>query len=52
MLTKFKSVLVKAKVAGLIKNHKPDGREETSRCKARESFGMRHNYHYATITYR
>ena len=50
MLSKFKSVWIKVKVDCLIRNHKPEGREKTSRFKARESFGMRRTYHYAAMT--
>ena len=38
MYIKFTSVWYEAKVDGLIKSHKSDGREKTSRCKAREFF--------------
>jgi hypothetical protein len=32
---------------GLVKNHKSGGTVKSSRCKARESLGMRRTYQYA-----
>jgi hypothetical protein len=38
------------KFDGLVKSHKSDGTVKSSRCKARESLGMRHIYQYAAVT--
>jgi len=35
---------------GLVKSHKSDGTVKSSRCKARESLGMRRTYQYAAVT--
>jgi len=39
-----------AKFNGLVKSHKSDGTVKSSRCKARESLGMRRTYRYAAVT--
>ena len=33
----------------LVKSQKSDGKAKSSRCKARESFGMRRTYQYAAV---
>jgi hypothetical protein len=35
---------------GLVNRHKSDGTVKSSRCKARESLGMRRTYQYAAVT--
>jgi hypothetical protein len=35
---------------GPVKSHKSDGTVKSSRCKARESLGMRRTYQYAAVT--
>jgi len=37
-------------VNGLVKSHNSDGTVKSSRCKARESLGMRCTYQYAAVT--
>ena len=39
-----------SKLDGLVKSHKSDGTVKSSRCKARESLGMRRTYQYAAVT--
>ena len=39
-----------SKVDGLVKSHRSDGTVKSSRCKARESLGMRRTYQYAAVT--
>jgi len=39
-----------SKTDGLVKSHKSDGTVKSSRCKARESLGMRRTYQYAAVT--
>jgi hypothetical protein len=34
----------------LVKSQKSDGKAKSSRCKARESFGMRRTYQYGAVT--
>jgi hypothetical protein len=50
-LRKFKILFSEAiKFGGLVKSHKSDGTVKSSRCKARESLGMRRTYQYAAVT--
>jgi len=42
--------LWKVNTDGLVKSHKSDGTVKSSRCKARESLGMRRTYQYAAVT--
>ena len=37
-------------IDGLVKSHKSGGTVKSSRCKARESLGMRRTYQYAAVT--
>ena len=39
-----------SKADGLVKSHRSDGTVKSSRCKARESLGMRRTYQYAAMT--
>ena len=45
-----KKLFKKVNLDSLVRSHKSDGTVKSSRCKARESLGMRRTYQYAAVT--